>query len=86
MPYRIQARGAGLAGKERLQRLQVDQERAGRWEKRIRFVAFFGFVLVLGLAIALPRIIANLGFGCGVIGGAWTRSTTEAEVCVFCNG
>ena len=69
-----------------LQRLWTDQERAGRWKKRIPFIALFGLVLSLGLAIALPRIVADSGFGCGIIGGAWTRSTTEAEVCVFYSG
>jgi hypothetical protein len=69
-----------------LQRLRADQERAGRWKKRIPFIALFGFVLALGLAVALPRILADSGFGCGIIGGAWTRSTTEAEVCVFYSG
>ena len=69
-----------------LQRLRADQERAGRWKKRIPFIALFGLVLALGLAIALPRIVADSGFGCGIIGGAWTRSTTEAEVCVFYSG
>ena len=69
-----------------LQRLRADQERAGRWKKRIPFIAFFGLVLSLGLAIALPRIVVDSGFGCRIIGGAWTRSTTEAEVCVFYSG
>ncbi len=69
-----------------LQRLRADQERAGRWKKRIPFIALFGLVLVLGLAIALPRFLADSGFGCDVIGGAWTRLTTEAEVCVFYRG
>lgn len=69
-----------------LQRLRADQERAGRWKKRILFIALCGLVLALGLAIALPRIVADSGFGCGIIGGAWTRSTTEAEVCVFYSG
>lgn len=69
-----------------LQRLRADQESVGRWKKRIPFIAFFGLILVLGLAIALPRILADFGFGCDVIGGAWTRSTTEAEVCVFYRG
>ena len=69
-----------------LQRLREDQERAERWKKRIPFIALFGLVLVLGLAIALPRILADSGFGCDVMGGAWTRSTTEAEVCVFYSG
>jgi hypothetical protein len=69
-----------------LQRLRADQESAARWKKRIPFIAFLGLVLVLGLAIALPRILAGFGFGCHVIGGTWTRSTTEAEVCVFYRG
>ena len=69
-----------------LHRLREDQERAGRWKKRIPFIALFGLVLALSLAIALPRILADSGFGCEVIGGAWTRSTTEAEVCVFYRG
>jgi hypothetical protein len=69
-----------------LQRLRADQERAARWKKRIPFIALFGLVLALGLAIALPRLLADSGFGCDVIGGAWTRLTTEAEVCVFYSG
>lgn len=69
-----------------LQRLRADQERAGRWKKRIPFIALFGLVVALGLAIALPRILADSGFGCEVIGGAWTRLTTDAEVCVFYRG
>ena len=68
------------------QRLRDDQAKAERWKKRIPFIAFFGLVLALGLAIALPRILADSDFGCGVIGGVWTRSTTEAEVCVFYSG
>lgn len=69
-----------------LQRLRSDQEKAVRWKKRIPFIALFGLVLALGLTVALPRILADFGFGCGIIGGAWTRSTTEVEVCVFYSG
>lgn len=69
-----------------LQRMRDDHARAGRWKKRIPFIAIFGLVLALGLGVALPRILADSGLGCGVIGGAWTRSTTEAEVCVFYSG
>lgn len=69
-----------------LQRLRADQEKAGRWKKRIPFIALLGLVLALGLAITLPRILADSGFGCGIIGGAWSHSTTEAEVCVFYSG
>ena len=52
-----------------LQRLQDDQAKAGRWKKRIPFIALFGLVLVLGLAIALPRFLAVNGTTCAVLGG-----------------
>ena len=67
-----------------LQRLRADQERAGRWKKRIPFIALFGLVLVFGLAIALPRILADSGFGCDVIGGEWLRGPESGkQACVF---
>lgn len=53
-----------------LQHLRDDLEEAGRWKRRIPFIALFGWVLALGLTIALPRILADSGFGCDVIGGA----------------
>lgn len=69
-----------------LQRLRDDLADAARWKRRIPFIALFGLLLAFGLAIALPRILAASAFGCDVIDGAWTRSTTEAEVCVFYSG
>lgn len=69
-----------------LQRLRADQEKALRWKRGIPFIALFGLVLALGLAIVLSRVLADSGFGCDVIGGAWTGSTSEAEVCVFYSG
>jgi hypothetical protein len=69
-----------------LQRLRDNQAQVVHWKKRVPFIALFGLVLVLGLTIALPRFLADSGFGCGVLGGVWTRSTTEAEVCVFYSG
>ena len=67
-----------------LQRLRADQERAGRWKKRIPFIALFGLVLVLGLAIALPRFMAVNGTSCGVLGGEWLRGPESGkQACVF---
>lgn len=37
-----------------LQRIRADLESAGRWKKRIPFIALFGLVLAFSLAIALP--------------------------------
>ena len=67
-----------------LQRLRADQESAGRWQKRIPFIAFFGLVLALGLAIALPRFMAVNGMSCAVLGGEWLRGPESGkQACVF---
>lgn len=66
-----------------LQRLRDDQESAGRWKKRIPFIALFGLVLTLGLAIALPRFLANYSISCELLGGSWVVSKIEEPGCVF---
>ena len=67
-----------------LQRLREDQERAGRWKKRIPFIALFGLVLALSLAIALPRFLVVNGTACAVLGGEWLRGPESGkQACVF---
>jgi hypothetical protein len=67
-----------------LQRLRADQESAGRWKKRIPFVAFFGLVLALGLSIALPRFGADNETACGIFGGEWLKENASNRLaCVF---
>jgi hypothetical protein len=67
-----------------LQRLRADQERAGRWKRRIPFIALFGLVLALCLAIALPRfLVANVST-CAVLGGEWLHGPESGkQACVF---
>ncbi len=68
-----------------LQRLRADQESAGRWKKRIPFIAFFGLLLALGLAIALPRFLVVSSTACAVIGGEWLKeNVSDRLACVFC--
>jgi len=70
-----------------LQRLRDDQASAGRWKKRIPFIALFGLVLVLGLTIALPRFMAGNGTPCAVLGGEWLKENASGRlVCVFYGG
>ncbi len=67
-----------------LQRLRDDQARAGRWKKRIPFIALFGLVLALGLSIALPRFMADYGTACAVLGGEWLKENANGRLaCVF---
>ena len=70
-----------------LQHLRDDLEEAGRWKRRIPFIALFGLVLVLGVTIALPRFLAGNGTGCAVLGGEWLKENASGRlVCVFYAG
>ena len=70
-----------------LQRLRDDQTRAGRWKKRIPFIAIFGLVLALSLTIALPRFMAINGTACAVLGGEWLKENASGRLaCVFYGG
>ena len=70
-----------------LQRLRDDQAKAGRWKKRIPFIAIFGLVLALGLAVALPRFMAGNGTTCAVLGGDWLKENPSGRLaCVFYGG
>ena len=80
---------ADLARQEEavLQRLRDDQASAGRWKKRIPFIALFGLILVLGLSIALPRFMAGNASVCAVLGGEWLRGSDSGKLaCVFFEG
>ena len=70
-----------------LQRLRDDQASAGRWKKRVPFIALFGLVLALGLTIALPRFMAGNGTACAVFGGEWLKENASGRfACVFYGG
>ena len=70
-----------------LQRLRDEQASAGRWKKRIPFIAFFGLVLALGLTIGLPRFMAGNGAACAVLGGEWLKENASGRLaCVFYGG
>ena len=70
-----------------LQRLRDDQARAGRWKKRIPFIALCGVVLVLGLTTALPRFMAVNGTACAVLGGERLKENASGRLaCVFYGG
>jgi hypothetical protein len=70
-----------------LQHLRDDQASAGRWKRRIPFIALFGLVLALGLIIALPRFMAGNGAACAVLGGQWLKeNATDRLACVFYGG
>ena len=63
-----------------LQHLRADQERAGRWKKRIPFIALLGLALVIGLAIALPRFLVVSSTACAVLGGEWLKENASGRL------
>lgn len=70
-----------------LQRLRDDQAKAGRWKRRIPFIALFGLVMALGLIIALPRFMAGNGVTCAILGGEWLKENASGRLaCVFYGG
>lgn len=70
-----------------LQRLRDELARAERWKKRAPFIALFGLVLALGLAVVLPRFVAGNGTTCAVLGGDWLRGPESGkQACVFYAG
>jgi hypothetical protein len=69
-----------------LQRLRDDLADARRWKKHTPFIALFGLVLAFGVAIALPRFMANYSITCEVLGGSWVLAKAEEAGCVFFMG
>ena len=66
-----------------LVRLRDELVRAEHRNRRRPFMALLGLVLVVGLALVLPRLIAGDAATCAVIGGDWSSTTGSAGACVF---
>lgn len=52
-------------------------------KKHVWFIALSALVIVLGLSIALPRLLVGYGWSCEAIGGAWSSASGSDGVCVF---
>lgn len=66
-----------------LKSIRREKFEAERWRKRIPFTAIFGFVLVLGLGLGLPRFMAHNDTTCRIIGGQMLVPATGAPACVL---
>lgn len=64
-------------------RLRDELETARRWKKRVPFMAIAGLVLVLGLGVALPWVLAGNSATCAVLGGEWVGSTSGQRGCLL---
>ena len=66
------------------QRQLWEQERKqDQFKSRLRWFGLSAVVLVLALSLLLPRFLASYGPTCGVIGGVWTTTSTNTDVCAF---
>jgi hypothetical protein len=67
-----------------LHHLSDDLEKAGRWKRRIPFIALLGLVLAFGLTIALSRFLASNSAACVVLRGKWLKESQSGRLaCVF---
>ena len=66
-----------------LKSIRREKAEAERWKKRIPFIAIFGLVLVLGLGLGLPRVMADNAVASRIIGGQMLVPTTGAPACVL---
>ena len=66
------------------QRQLWEQERKLDLSKgRLRWFGLGAVGLTLVLTLLLPRFLASYGPTCGVIGGVWTTTSTDTDVCAF---
>ncbi len=52
-------------------------------KSRLSFFSLGAVVLALAMTVTLPRFLASYGPTWGVIGGVWTSTSTNTDVCAF---
>lgn len=50
---------------------------------RLPWVGLGALILALAMTVALPRFLASYGLTCAVLGGVWTTTSTNTDVCAF---
>jgi len=67
-----------------VQRQLWEQERKlDQFKGRMRWFGLGVVILVLVLTVLFPRFLASYGPTCGVLGGVWTTTSTNTNVCAF---
>ena len=66
-----------------LKSIRGEKAEAERWKKRIPFIAILGLVLVLGLGLGLPRLMADNATTCRLMGGQMLVPATGDPACVL---
>ena len=59
------------------------EQKLARFKSRLPWFGLGAVVLALVLMVTLTRFLASYGPTCGVIGGVWTTTSTNTDVCAF---
>lgn len=59
------------------------EQKLNQFKRRLPWVGLGAFVLALAMTVALPRFLTSYGPTCAVLGGVWTTTSTNTDVCAF---
>ena len=59
------------------------EQKLDQFKSRLPLFGLGAIVLALALTVTLPRFLASYGPTCGVLGGVWTTTSTNTDVCAF---
>ena len=59
------------------------EQRLDQWKSRWWLFGLAALVLALAMAVTLPRFLASYGSTCAVLGGVWTTTSANTDVCAF---
>ena len=76
-------RKAEDAKSDTMRQLWEREQKLDRFKSRLPWFGLGAVVLALVLTVTLPRFLASYGPTCGVIGGVWTTTSTNTDVCAF---
>ena len=66
-----------------LRQLWEREQRLDQWKSRWPLFGLAALVLALVMTVSLPRFMANYSSTCAVLGGVWTTTSTNTDVCAF---
>ena len=59
------------------------EQKLDQFKLRLPWAGLGALVLALAITVALPRFLASYGLTCAVLGGVWTTTSTNTDVCAF---
>ena len=59
------------------------EQKLDQFKRRLPWVGLGALVLALVMAVVLPRVMTSYGPTCAILGGVWTTTSTNTNVCAF---